>query len=76
MNFYEYTLFYLKMPLAIRAGTIPGLLEVLTTNNKLLDEVMKCVESYLESKRVIFPRFYFLSNEELLEILAQVNTFK
>ena len=60
-----------KIPLAIRAGTQPGLLETFQTNNMLLDQIMKCLEAYLESKRVVFPRFYFLSNDELLEILAQ-----
>ncbi|XP_046331899.2 dynein axonemal heavy chain 6-like [Haliotis rufescens] len=60
-----------KVPLAIRAGTQPGLLETFQNNNALLDQIMKCLEAYLESKRVIFPRFYFLSNDELLEILAQ-----
>jgi len=60
------------MPSAMRAATTPGLLEQLQLNNELLDQIMKCLDDYLESKRVIFPRFYFLSNEELLEILAQV----
>ncbi|KAK7497834.1 hypothetical protein BaRGS_00010968 [Batillaria attramentaria] len=60
-----------KVPGAIRAATQPGLLETFQNNNALLDQIMKCLEAYLESKRVIFPRFYFLSNDELLEILAQ-----
>ena len=60
-----------KIPLAIRAGTQPGLLETFQNNNTLLDQIMKCLEAYLESKRVVFPRMYFLSNDELLEILAQ-----
>ncbi|XP_069092738.1 dynein axonemal heavy chain 6 isoform X2 [Pleurodeles waltl] len=60
-----------RLPNALRAATQPGLLETFHNNNGLLDEIQKCLEAYLESKRVIFPRFYFLSNDELLEILAQ-----
>ncbi|KAJ9577922.1 hypothetical protein L9F63_025216, partial [Diploptera punctata] len=60
-----------KMPLAMPACTAPGMLETFQNNNSLLEQIMKCLEAYLESKRVVFPRFYFLSNDELLEILAQ-----
>nr|XP_033183004.1 dynein heavy chain 6, axonemal [Bombus vancouverensis nearcticus] len=60
-----------KAPLAMPACTQPGLLEQFEENNRMLDEVMKCLEAYLETKRVAFPRFFFLSNDELLEILAQ-----
>lgn len=62
------------MPLAMEAATQPGLLDALVKNNSLLEQIMKCLESYLETKRVAFPRFYFLSNDELLDILAQVHT--
>ncbi|CAH0547855.1 unnamed protein product [Brassicogethes aeneus] len=60
-----------KMPLAMEAAMFPNLLETFKKNNENLDNIMKCLESYLETKRVAFPRFYFLSNDELLDILAQ-----
>lgn len=59
-------------PNALQAGTTPGWLETLQRCNESLERVQKQLEDYLESKRIAFPRFYFLSNDELLEILSQV----
>ena len=39
----------------------------------VLSEIQKQLEKYLEDKRNAFPRFYFLPNDELIEILAKAN---
>lgn len=51
--------------------SVPGLLDKLSGMNSKLEEIQKSLDMYLETKRQIFPRFYFLSNDDLLEILGQ-----
>lgn len=60
-----------KNSLALSICTELDFLSILIKNNQMLDQIMMCFETYLESKRVVFPRFYFLSNDELIEIIAQ-----
>lgn len=49
---------------------IPYLLNKLNEMNDALELIQRELEKYLETKRHVFPRFYFISNDDMLEILG------
>ncbi|RZC39320.1 dynein heavy chain 2, axonemal-like [Asbolus verrucosus] len=48
----------------------PYLFNKLNRMNDKLELIQRALERYLETKRHIFPRFYFISNDDMLEILG------
>ena len=58
-------------PNALQAGTSPGYVDIFQKSNETLDKIQKNLEDYLETKRMAFPRFYFVAAADLLDILSK-----
>lgn len=46
-------------------------LKILQKMNEVLDDIKKHLNQFLDGKRLSFPRFFFMPNEDLLEIIGQ-----
>lgn len=57
-------------PMALEACRVKGRGDMLTTMKSGLEKCEKSLNMYLETKRKAFPRFYFLANAALLDILS------
>lgn len=62
-----------KTPNVIEATNKEGLVSALDVLQKELVLCEKALAEYLETKRLAFPRFYFVSSSDLLDILSNGN---
>ncbi|XP_078257485.1 dynein axonemal heavy chain 17-like [Rhinoraja longicauda] len=63
----------IKTPNVVEATNKPGLCDKLEEIQGRLTLCEKALAEYLETKRLAFPRFYFVSSADLLDILSNGN---
>jgi dynein heavy chain 2 len=60
-----------KDPRVVSIAAFPGIRNTLATMTDQLDRCQKALNEFLEEKRSKFARFYFIGDDDLLEILGQ-----
>lgn len=62
-----------KSPMVLDVLNISGVQKSLERLAELLHKIQKALGEYLERERISFPRFYFVGDEDLLEIIGNSN---
>ncbi|PHH56049.1 Dynein heavy chain, cytoplasmic [Ceratocystis fimbriata CBS 114723] len=62
-----------KQPYVLEVLVIPNVQKSLERLAELLNKIQKALGEYLEKERVSFPRFYFVGDEDLLEMIGNSN---
>lgn len=62
-----------KTPNVVQGTNKEGLVQKLDILQKELILCEKALAEYLETKRLAFPRFYFVSSADLLDVLSNGN---
>ncbi|SPN99639.1 probable dynein heavy chain, cytosolic [Cephalotrichum gorgonifer] len=62
-----------KQPYVLEVLAIPGVQKSLERLAELLNKIQKALGEYLEKERLSFPRFYFVGDEDLLEMIGNSN---
>ena len=62
-----------KSPYVLDVLNIGGVQKTLERLAELLNKIQKALGEYLEKERVSFPRFYFVGDEDLLEMIGNSN---
>ncbi|KAI1416726.1 cytoplasmic dynein heavy chain [Hypoxylon sp. FL1857] len=62
-----------KQPMVMDVLGITGVQKSLERLAELLNKIQKALGEYLEKERVSFPRFYFVGDEDLLEMIGNSN---
>ncbi|KAF2129349.1 dynein heavy chain [Dothidotthia symphoricarpi CBS 119687] len=63
----------MRQPFVLDVLNISGVQKSLERLAELLNKIQKALGEYLERERVSFPRFYFVGDEDLLEIIGNSN---
>ena len=58
-------------PRVLKTAGVPGMLEMLNRSLELLREINLGLSKYLDQRKFVFPRFFFLSNKEILQVLSE-----
>ncbi|CAM1511285.1 Fc.00g087980.m01.CDS01 [Cosmosporella sp. VM-42] len=62
-----------KTPYVLDVLNIPNVQKSLERLAEMLNKIQKALGEYLEKERVSFPRFYFVGDEDLLEMIGNSN---